>query len=97
MNPAAPKTFQLVVRNARIATGDTLRNIGVRDGVIVALTTSGQDLGPAERIVDAGGRWVIPGAIDTHSHINQRAPEFEHVPGLGPDDNWAAESRMTPS
>jgi dihydroorotase-like cyclic amidohydrolase len=93
MNPGAPKTFQLVVRNARIATGDTLRNIGVRDGVIVALTTSGQDLGPAERIVDAGGRWVIPGAIDTHSHINQRAPEFEHVPGLGPDDNWAAESR----
>jgi dihydropyrimidinase len=95
MNPGAPapKPFQLVVRNARIATGDTLRNIGVRDGVIVALTTSGQELGPAERTVDAAGRWVIPGAIDTHSHIDQRAPEFEHLPGLGPDDNWAAESR----
>jgi dihydropyrimidinase len=34
-----------------------------------------------------------PGAIDTHSHINQRAPEFDHVPGLGPDDNFAVESR----
>jgi len=85
--------FQLVVHNARIATHDALRNIGVRGGVIVAISTVDRELGPALRYVDAGGRWVIPGAIDTHAHINQRAPEFEHLPGLGPDDNWASESR----
>jgi len=84
--------FQLVVSNARIATHEPLRTIGVRDGVIVAIATTDHELGPTLHEVDAGGRWVIPGAIDTHAHINQRAPEFEHLPGLGPDDNWAAES-----
>lgn len=32
-------------------------------------------------------------SIDTHAHINQRAPEYEHLPGLGPDDNFAVESQ----
>lgn len=89
-----PTDLQLVIRNARIATDDTaLHTIAVRDGVIVALASRDEDLGPAETTVDAEGRWAIPGAIDTHSHINQRAPEFEHVPGLGKDDNFAVESR----
>jgi len=86
--------LQLVIRNARIATDDhDLHNIGVRDGIIVALTSRTEDLGPARATIDAEGRWVIPGAIDTHSHINQRAPEYNHVPGLGPDDNFAVETR----
>ena len=89
-----PAPLQLTVRNARIATDDPfLHNIGVRDGLIVSLADSSEDLGPSETVVDAGGRWVIPGAIDTHAHINQRAPEYEHLPGLGPDDNFASESR----
>jgi len=86
--------LQLVIRNARISTNDTaLHNIGVRKGVIVAITSREEDLGPAEVTLDAAGRWVIPGAIDTHAHINQRAPEFEHLPGLGEQDNFAVESR----
>lgn len=85
--------LQLVIRNARISTYGPLRTIGVCDGVIVTLATQEHELGPALREIDARGRWVIPGAIDTHAHIDQRAPEFEHLPGLGPDDNWGAESR----
>ena len=86
--------LQLVIKNARLSTEDTeLHNIAVRGGTIVALANRNEDLGPAETTVDAEGRWVVPGAIDTHSHINQRAPEFNHVPGLGPDDNFAVESR----
>jgi dihydroorotase-like cyclic amidohydrolase len=86
--------LQLVIRNARLHTdGHDLYNIGVRAGTIVALTDRSQDLGRAEVTLDAAGRWVIPGAIDTHSHINQRAPEYDHLPGLGPDDNFAVESR----
>lgn len=92
-NPlAAP--LQLVIRNARLSTDDVdLHNIGVRGGVIVALTGRDEDLGEAEETLDAAGRWVIPGAIDTHVHINQRAPEYDHLPGLGPDDNFNVESR----
>jgi dihydroorotase-like cyclic amidohydrolase len=86
--------LQLVIRNARLTTDDhRLHNIAVRAGSIVALTSPTEDLGPAETVLDAEGRWVIPGAIDTHSHINQRAPEFNHLPGLGPDDNFAVETR----
>ena len=86
--------LQLVILNARVATEDpTLYNIGIRDGVIVSMASSGEEPAPAENVVDAAGRWVIPGAIDTHSHINQRAREYDHIPGLGPDDNFAVESR----
>jgi dihydroorotase-like cyclic amidohydrolase len=86
--------LQLVVTNARLSSTDaTLRNLAVRDGRIVAISGAGEDLGPAATTLDAESRWVIPGAIDTHAHINQRAPEFDHVRGLGPDDNFAVESR----
>jgi dihydroorotase-like cyclic amidohydrolase len=92
--PAGTEPLQLIIRNARIATQDSqLHNIGIRDGVIVSMTSSDEDLGAATEIVDAAGRWVIPGAIDTHAHINQRAFEYDHIPGLGPDDNFAGESR----
>jgi dihydroorotase-like cyclic amidohydrolase len=85
---------QLVVTNARLSSTDaSLRNIAVRNGQIVAISGHGEDLGPAATTLDAEGRWVIPGAIDTHAHINQRAPEYNHVPGLGPDDNFAIETR----
>ncbi|MCW2780730.1 MAG: hypothetical protein JWR35_1179 [Marmoricola sp.] len=86
--------LQLVILNAKVATDDpSLYNIGVRDGVIVSMTNSSEPTSPADAVLDAAGRWVIPGAIDTHSHINQRAFEYDHVPGLGPDDNFAVESR----
>ncbi|MEV8148111.1 amidohydrolase family protein [Arthrobacter sp. NPDC080073] len=86
--------LQLIIKNARLNTDDQeLYNIGVRDGVIVALTGQAEDLGTAAETLDAAGRWVIPGAIDTHSHINQRAPEYNDLPGFGPDDNFAVESK----
>jgi len=86
--------LQLIIKNARLKTNDqNLHNIGVRDGTIVALTGRSEDLGTAAVTLDAAGRWVIPGAIDTHVHINQRAPEYDHLPGFGPDDNFAVETK----
>ncbi len=86
--------LQLLILNAKIATDDSLLyNIGVRDGLIVSMTSNDEVPHAASTVIDAGGRWVIPGAIDTHSHINQRAFEYDHVPGLGPDDNFAVESQ----
>lgn len=90
----AETPLQLVILNAKVATDDpSVYNIGVRGGVIVSMTNSTEPTSPADTVLDAAGRWVIPGAIDTHSHINQRAFEYDHVPGLGPDDNFAVESR----
>lgn len=86
--------LQLIINNARLHTDDSdLHNIGIRNGRIVALSRRDEDLGASEESLDAAGLWVIPGAIDTHAHINQRAPEYDHLPGLGPDDNFAVETR----
>ncbi|HCW19145.1 MAG TPA: dihydropyrimidinase, partial [Achromobacter sp.] len=60
----------LTIRNGRISTAtDTFHaDIGVRDGVIAAL---GQGLAPGARDIDAAGRWVLPGGIDSHCHVEQ--------------------------
>ncbi|WP_393063758.1 amidohydrolase [Streptomyces sp. LN549] len=70
-NPA-----DLVVRNAKIHTGDPGRpkaeSIAIRDGVIVVV---GDDkdvaahVGPATKVVDALGRRMIPGLNDSHLHV----------------------------
>ncbi|WP_234685793.1 amidohydrolase [Bradyrhizobium monzae] len=65
----------LVVTNAKIVTLDgastIAQAIAVREGRIVAV--GGNDamdslIGPATRRVDAGGRTIIPGLIDSHIH-----------------------------
>ena len=65
-----PDTFDLTIRNGRISNADRTfhADIGVRDGVIVAIAP---DLPPGTRDVDASGRWVLPGGIDSHCHIEQ--------------------------
>ncbi|MDQ2137612.1 dihydropyrimidinase [Alcaligenaceae bacterium B3P038] len=65
-----PTEFDLTIRNGRISTAsDTYHaDIGVRDGVIVAI---GSGLAPGKRDIDAAGRWVLPGGIDSHCHVEQ--------------------------
>ncbi|WP_043445671.1 dihydropyrimidinase [Halotalea alkalilenta] len=66
----AEQHYDLVVRNARIATAERSfdADIGIRDGVIVALE---QGLAAGEREIDAAGRWVLPGGVDSHCHVEQ--------------------------
>jgi dihydropyrimidinase len=86
--------FDLLIRNARTTAAEgNPRHIAVKDGVIAALTSRDIDPGPARQVIDADGRWVIPGAIDTHTHIGQLAPEFMDLPGLAETDNYAYETR----
>nr|WP_285527510.1 amidohydrolase [Streptomyces lavendulae] len=71
-----PGTADLVVRNAKVFTGDPGRPaagaVAVRDGRILAL---GDDhdlaglVGPATRVIDALGRRVVPGLNDSHLHV----------------------------
>ncbi|GAA2219574.1 amidohydrolase [Streptomyces nogalater] len=73
---ATDDAADLVVRNAKIHTGDPrlpqAEAIAIRDGVI---TTVGGDkdvadqVGPATRVVDALGRRMIPGLNDAHLHV----------------------------
>jgi dihydropyrimidinase len=62
--------FDLVIRNGRIATASDKfeADVGVRDEVIVAIA---KNLAPGKREIDATDRWVLPGGIDSHCHVEQ--------------------------
>jgi predicted amidohydrolase YtcJ len=80
---AQAQPADLVVTNAKIATldaaGSTAQAIAVRDGRIVAVGSAAQMgplSGPMTRTVDAGGRTVIPGLIDSHMHAVRAALSY---------------------
>src|SRR5690348_4402051 len=64
--------YDLVIRNGTVATaGDTaVCDVGIKTGVVATL---GKGLGSAARDIDATGRLVLPGGIDSHCHIEQRS------------------------
>ena len=70
------KTPELIVTNADICTMDPLAPrvaaLAVTNGRISALGTAAEIAalaGPSTRTVDAGGRLVLPGFQDTHTHL----------------------------
>src|ERR671925_377960 len=67
----------LVVRGGKIvsSTGLVGASIGVRDGVIVAISHE-DELPEAREILDASGKYVFPGVIDPHVHF--RSPGYEY-------------------
>jgi dihydropyrimidinase len=64
--------FDLVIRNGKVATAADVMacDVGVREGRIAALA---EGLGAGDREIDAAGKWVLPGGIDSHCHIEQRS------------------------
>lgn len=60
----------LVVRNCKIVTtSETLvgHGVAVQDGKVVAVLRE-QELPTASRTIDAGGHFLMPGAVDPHHH-----------------------------
>ncbi len=67
--PAAPKG--LLLKNGHLipVAGPNLDgDILIRDGKIVRIGP-GLPAGPDLEVIDLGGKWVMPGIIDSHSHI----------------------------
>jgi dihydropyrimidinase len=64
--------YDLVIRNGTVVTAaDTQRcDIGVKDGVVATL---GRNLSAGAREIQAAGKLVLPGAVDSHCHIEQRS------------------------
>ena len=62
--------FDLTLHNGRIVTADAdfIGDIGIVDGVIAAISTR---LPAGKRAIDATGRLVMPGGIDSHCHVEQ--------------------------
>jgi len=63
-------SFDLLIRGGRVVTGhlDEPLDLGVRDGRIAALLRPGVPAS-AHRVADASGLVVLPGGIDTHTHV----------------------------
>jgi predicted amidohydrolase YtcJ len=65
----------VILDNARIATNRSpsfVEAVAIEGGKFVAAGTSAEVLrqrGPATRVIDAGGRTVIPGLNDSHLHL----------------------------
>lgn len=77
-------TVDLVLENANIVfpgIGVRRGSIAVKDGKIFAVLEDGQSL-DAHRIVDCTDKWVLPGAIDAHTHF-----------GFGTADDFRTETR----
>ena len=63
--------YDLCVSNALIVEeqGAWHGGLGVRDGKVVAHFSTPDDA--ADRLIDAGGRPLLPGLVDAHVHFNQ--------------------------
>ncbi len=75
--------FDLVLKGGRVvdpAQGiDAVLDVGFAEGKVAAL---GTDLGEAAQMRDVGGRMVVPGLIDLHTHVYWGGTSL----GVDPDD-----------
>ncbi len=64
--------FDLVIRNGTVVTAaDSICcDVGIKGPRVVAL---GEHLSDTERDIDASGKLVLPGGIDSHCHIEQES------------------------
>jgi len=64
--------YDLVISGGTVANASETFNadVGIRDGCIVAI---GKSLGDAARTIDASGKYVLPGGIEAHCHIEQES------------------------
>jgi dihydropyrimidinase len=62
--------LDVIIRGGTVVTAsDTFQcDVGIRDGRVAVL---GQELGPAGKVIDAAGKLVLPGGIDSHVHFSQ--------------------------
>lgn len=67
--------LDLIIRNGIVVTasGSSEADIGVKDGRIVQI---GGTFAGATRILDAAGKYVMPGGIDVHTHLDAPGPGF---------------------
>src|SRR5688500_20298329 len=78
LKPLDAQDADLIVRNARIWTGDSTRRfaeaLAVRGERLIAVGTNADadaHRSARTRVIDAGGRFMTPGFIDDHTHFAQ--------------------------
>ena len=85
--PERTMPFDTIIRGGTIVTAtDTFEaDVAITGAVIAAI---GHDLGEARETVDATGKLVMPGGIDSHVHLSQPSG-----PGITMADDFASGTR----
>ncbi|WP_454790373.1 N-acyl-D-amino-acid deacylase family protein [Mycolicibacterium lutetiense] len=67
-------SFDAIIRNGRWFDGtgapSAVRNIGIRDGHVVAISPDRLDEADCPQVIDATDKWVMPGMLDIHTHYD---------------------------
>ena len=67
-------SYDTIIRGGRWFDGtgapSAVRNIGVRDGRVAAITAEPLDETRCPQVLDASGKWVLPGMLDIHTHYD---------------------------
>ncbi|PTQ66957.1 amidohydrolase family protein [Pseudomonas sp. GV071] len=67
-------TYDIVIQGGRYFDGTgapaAIRSLAVKDGKVALVSATPIDEGLANRVIQAHGKWVTPGFIDSHTHYD---------------------------
>lgn len=67
-------SYDVIVRNGLWFDGTgappQVRSLGIRDGVVATVSATPLDETDCPDVINAGGKWVLPGFVDVHTHYD---------------------------
>ncbi|SRX82290.1 hypothetical protein [Nocardia brasiliensis ATCC 700358] [Mycolicibacterium parafortuitum] len=67
-------SYDTIIRGGRWFDGtgapSAVRTLGIRDGHVAAITDGDLDETGCPQVIDAAGKWVLPGMLDIHTHYD---------------------------
>jgi len=66
--------FDIIIKGGRYFDGtggpSSLQNVAIKGGVIALVSSTAIDETNCKKVIEANGRWVAPGFLDTHTHYD---------------------------
>lgn len=67
-------SFDTILRGGHVFDGtgapSVVRDVGIEGGRVTAVSSTPLSSSPGTRVIDATGRWVMPGFLDVHTHYD---------------------------